>query len=115
MLKVFGRDGGFPFGATHRAMINAGFILVAGELAVFAERNDVEPVAVSVEVIFGEIFIPFNLISGAELFSFGPGFGFDADELNVACVGVFLEEIVAELMKQLKAGAACDIGNGGRG
>ena len=39
MLKVFGRDGGSPFGATHRAVINAGFILVAGELAVLAERK----------------------------------------------------------------------------
>ena len=74
-----------------------------------------EPVAVSVEMIFGEIFIPFDFISGTELFSFGPGFGFDADELNVACVGVFLEEIVAELMKQLKGSAVGDIGNGGWG
>ena len=68
-------------------MIEASFVLVAGELAVFTERNDVEPVAISVEMIFGKIFVPFDFISEAELFSFGPGFGFDADKLNIAIVG----------------------------
>ena len=89
--------------------------MVAGKLAIFTERDDVEPVAISVEVIFGEIFVPFNFISRAEFFGFGPGFRLDADEFNVTSVGVFLEKIVAELMKQLKGGAVGGIGNGGWG
>jgi hypothetical protein len=114
-LKVFGRDGGFPFGAAEWAVIEAGFVLVAGELAVFTERNDVEPVTVGVKVVFGEIFVPFDFIGGAELFGFSPGFRFDTDKFNVAVVGVFLKEIVAELVKELKWSAVGDVSDSGRG
>ena len=83
-------------------MIEASFVLVAGELAVFTERDDVEPVAISVEMIFGKIFVPFDFISGAELFSFGPGFRFDANEFDIAVIGVFLEEIMTKLMEEFE-------------
>ena len=113
MLEIFGRDTGGPGKAAERAVIGAGFVLIAGELAVFTERNDVEPVAVSVEVVFGEIFIPFNAVFRAEFFGFGPGFRFDTDKLDVAGIGVFLEEIVAELVEKFKRGTVLGIFNGG--
>ena len=83
-------------------MIEASFVLVAGELAVFTERDDVEPVTVGIEVIFGEIFVPFYLVFGAKLLGFGPGFRFDANEFNIAVVGVFLEEIMTKLMEEFE-------------
>ena len=114
-LEVFGRDGGFPFGAAEWAVVEAGFVLVAGELAVFTERDDVEPVTVGIEVIFGEIFVPFNLVFRAERFGFGPGFRFDADKFDVAVVGVFLEEVVAELVEEFEWRAIFGISDSGRG
>ena len=79
-------------------MIVAGVVLIAGELAVFTERNDMKPVAVSVEVVFGVFLVPFNTILLAEFVSFSPGFGFDANELDVAGIAVFLDEVMAEFM-----------------
>ena len=96
-------------------MIDAGFVLVAGKLAVFAEGNDVEPVAVGIEVIFGEIFVPFDFIGRTEFLGFSPGFGLNADKLNVAVVGVFLEEVVTELVQEFKRSAIFDISDSGRG
>jgi hypothetical protein len=81
-------------------MVEAGFILVAGELAVFTERNKVEPVAIGIEVVLGEIFVPIDVIGGAKLFGLVPGFGFDADKFNVASVGVFFEQAMAELVEK---------------
>lgn len=100
-LEIFGWNAGFPFGATERAVIKAGLVLITGELAIFAERDDVEPVAISVEMIFGEVFVPFDAIFRAKFFGLGPGFGFDANEFDVASVGVFLDKIVAEFVKKL--------------
>ena len=104
-----------PSSVAEGAVIEESGVLITGKVAVFAERGKMKPIAVAVEVIFGKIFVPFDFISGAELFSFGPGFGFDADKLNIAIVGVFLKEIVAELMKELKWSAVGDVSDGGRG
>ena len=42
-----------------------------------------EVIAVAVEAIFGEIFVVFDAILGAELFGFGPGFGLNLEELDI--------------------------------
>ena len=94
-------------------MIGAGFVLIAGELAIFTEGDDVEPVAIGIEMIFGEVFIPFDVVLWAEFFGFSPGFGFDADELDVAFVGVFIEKEMAELMEEFKLRAVFEVGDGG--
>lgn len=39
-LEVFWRNGAWPFFAAERAVIDAGFVLVASELTIDAERND---------------------------------------------------------------------------
>lgn len=62
-----------PSGAAERAVIGAGVILVAGELAVFTEGGEVEVIAVAVEAIFGEILVVFDAVFIAELVGFGPG------------------------------------------
>ena len=46
-----------PSGAAEGAVISAGVVLIAGELAVFAKRRVVEVVAVAVETVFGEILV----------------------------------------------------------
>jgi len=77
-LVVFGVEAGWPFGAAECAVIDAGFVLVAGEVAIFAERSDVEPIAVSIEVALGGIVVPFDLIFGAKLVGLLPSFRFNA-------------------------------------
>ncbi len=79
-------------------MIVARIVLIAGKLAVFAERNHMKPVAVSVEVVFGKILIPFDAILSAEIVGFLPSFGLDTNELDVAGVGGFFEEGMAKLV-----------------
>ena len=86
-------------------MIEAGFVLVTSELTVFTERDDVKPVAVSIDMVLSEIFVPFDLIGFTELLGFVPGLGFDADEFNVASVGVFVEKIMADFVQKLQRGA----------
>ena len=72
-----------PGGATERAMIEAMAVLVAGELADLAEGGVMEVVAVTIEAIFGEVFIVFDAILRAELFRFGPGFSLNLKELDI--------------------------------
>ncbi len=60
-------------------MIVAGIVLITGKLAVFTERNHMEPVAVSVDMVFGKILIPFDAILGAEVVGFLPSFGLDTN------------------------------------
>ena len=67
-------------------MIEKRRILITGELAIFAERSEMEPVAVGVEVIFGMVFVPFYLVFAAKDLSLFPSFGFDAKQVNVARV-----------------------------
>ena len=73
----------FPRGAAEWAVIVSGFILVAGELAVFAERGRMEVIAVAVEAVFGEIFVVRNAEFFAEFAGFGPGFCFDFKQLDI--------------------------------
>ena len=61
-----------------------------------------EPVAVTVEVIFGEIFVPFYTVVLAEDFGFLPSFRLDTNELDVAGVIVFSEEGMPKLMKEFE-------------
>ena len=72
-----------PGSTAERAMIEAVFVLIAGELADFTERGVVEVVAVAVEAIFGKVLIVFDVVFGAEFFGFGPGFCFDFDKFDV--------------------------------
>ena len=78
-----------PGGAAEWAMISAGVILVAGELADLAEGGVMEVVAVAVEAVFGEILVVFDAVFGAEFFCFGPGFGLDFEEFDVGLVVIF--------------------------
>ena len=78
-LEVFGGEGGRPCGAAERAVVEAGVVLIAGEIAILTERGNVEPVAVGVEMILGEIFVPFDAILRAKLVRLRPGFGFDTE------------------------------------
>ena len=91
-----------PGGTTERAMIAAALVLIARELAVFAERSVVKVVAVAVEAIFGEIFVIFDLIFGAKFFGLSPGFCLDFKEFDVCMIICFAKEIVAELVEKEK-------------
>ena len=79
-------------------MVEAGVVLVTGEVADVAKRGGVEPVAVAVEVVFGVIFIPLDGVAVAELVGFGPGAGFNLNEFDVARVGLVADKIVAEFV-----------------
>ena len=59
-----------------------------------------EPVAVRIEVRFGEIFVPFDAIGGAKFVGFGPGAGFDFDQLDIADVILLADEVVTELVQE---------------
>ena len=64
-------------------MIKQRRVLIAGELAVLAKRSKVEPVAVTVEVVFGEVFVVIDGVVGADVAGAGPGARFDLDEFDV--------------------------------
>ncbi len=93
-----------PGGAAEWAVVGASVILVAGELAVFAERSVVEVIAVAVEAVFGEIFVVFDAIFGAEFLCFSPGARFDFEELDICMVVVLADQIVAELVEKEELG-----------
>lgn len=99
-----------------RAMIFAGVILIAGELAIGAERYGMEPVAVSINVIFGDIFVPSYIVGFTEIFGLLPGFRLDTDELDIASVGVLFEESMTKFVKEFeRSGVVCVIESGRRG
>ena len=75
-----------PGGAAEWAVIGAGVILVAGELAIFTEGGVVEVIAVAIEAVFGEIFVVFDAIFVAELVGFSPGLRFNFEELDIGMV-----------------------------
>ena len=75
-----------PGGTAERAVIGAGVVLVAGELAVFAEGSEVEVVAVAIEAVFGEILVVFDAVFIAELVGFGPGLRFNLEEFDIGMV-----------------------------
>ncbi len=72
-----------PGGAAERAVIAAALVLVARQLADLTERSVVEIITIAVEAIFGDIFVIFDAVFGAEFFGLGPSFGLDFDELDV--------------------------------
>ena len=59
----------------------------------------------------GEIFIPFDAVGLAEVFSFRPGFGLDADEFDVASIRGALDKIVAKFVQELDRGGVFGIKN----
>ena len=85
-------------------MIVAAVVLIAGELAVFTERGEVEIVAITIKAILGEIFVIFEVIFFTEVFSFRPGLGFDFEEFDVRMVICFADEVVAEFMQEKELG-----------
>lgn len=92
-------------------MIDAGFVLVAGELTIDTERNGVQPVAIGIEVILGEVVIPFDVVSLTEVFGLCPGFGLNADEFDVASIRGALDKIVAKFVQELDRGGVFGIKN----
>ncbi len=89
-----------PGGAAEWAVVGAGVILVAGELAVFTEGGEVEVIAVAIEAVFGEIFVVVDVVLGAEFLCFSPGARFDFEELDIRTVVVLADQIVAELVEK---------------
>ena len=88
----------FPGRVTERAVIVAAVVLIAGELTVLAERGVVEIITVAVESILGKIFVVFEAVFFAEVFSFRPGLGFDLEELDICMVICFTDEVMAEFV-----------------
>ena len=88
-----------PGRATERAVVVAAVVLIAGELAVFTERGEVEIVAITIKAILGEIFVVFEAVFFAEVFSFRPGLGFDLEELDICMVICFADEVMAKFMQ----------------
>lgn len=81
-------------------MKGAGGILIAGELAGFAKRSGVEPVAISVEVVFGKIFVVRDVVMGAEFFGLFPSGGFDFQEIDSDLVIGAGDFVVAEFVEE---------------
>ena len=79
-------------------MVDAGVILIAGKVAVLAERGDVKPVAVGIEMILSEVLVPFDAVLCAEFVCFGPSVGFDSQELDITRIIVAFDEVMAELV-----------------
>ena len=75
-----------PGCAAERAMIDAGVVLVAGELADFAKGGEVEVIAVAIEAIFGEIIVVLDAVFGAELLGLVPGLSLNLKEFDVCIV-----------------------------
>lgn len=89
-----------PGGAAERAVIEAVAVLVARELADFAEGSVMEIVAIAVEAVFGKIFVIFYPILATEFFGFGPRFGFNFEKLDIRMVVVLVQEVVTEFVEE---------------
>lgn len=98
VLEVFGGESGWPFGATECTVVDAGVILIASKVAVFAKRGDMKPVAVSIEMILGEALVPFDAVLCAEFVCLRPSVGFDSQELDITRIIVAFDEVMAELV-----------------
>ena len=61
-----------------------------------------KPIAVAVEVIFGEIFVVLYAVAFANFANLCPGLGFDFDEFNIGRVVGFIDKVVAELVQKLE-------------
>ena len=85
-------------------MVVAAVVLIAGELAVFTERGEVEIVAITIKAILGEIFVIFEVIFFTEVFSFRPGLGFDLEELDICMVICFADEVMAKFVQEKELG-----------
>lgn len=79
--------------------------LVAVNLADWAERSSVEPIAVTVEFGLNKIFVPADMIFYSEFFSRGPGVRFNTKQGDVASVICVMVQAVAELVQELKVWA----------
>lgn len=61
-----------------------------------------KPIAVTVEVIFGEIFVVLYVVAFANFANLCPGLGFDFDEFNIGSVVGFIDKVVAEFVQKLE-------------
>ncbi len=62
-------------------------------------------------MILSEVVVPFYVVSFAEIFGLFPGFGLDADELDVASIRGALDKIVAKFVQELDRGGVFGIEN----
>ena len=108
---MVGRNAGRPACTAKWAMITAGIVLIAGEIAILAKRNDVKPIAICIEMVFGKITVPSDAISWTKLGSLLPSGGFDADKLNVARVRILVNKKMTELMQKFEWGGGSCIKN----
>lgn len=97
---IFGATRAGPCFVTEGAVVGAGVILVAGEVAVWTEGGLIEIVAIAVETILGVVFVPFDVIVGGEFFGLLPGERFDLDELDVRGKIRTMNNIVADFVEQ---------------
>jgi hypothetical protein len=61
-----------------------------------------KPIAVTVEVIFGEIFVVLYSVAFANFANLCPGLGLDFDEFNIGSVVGFIDKVVAEFVQELE-------------
>lgn len=83
-----------------RAVIFAFVVLVASNVTDRAKRGRIEVIAVAVEMILGEILVPFDVIFWTEFFGFIPGERFDFEKLNIRGKIRTMNNVVAELVEQ---------------
>ena len=95
---LFWRDARWPRGAAESTMVEARAILVAGKIAIAAKGSFVEPVAVTVEVIFGKVFVVFDAVVGRDGTSFGPGERLDFYKFDIGGKIVLFDQIMTEFM-----------------
>lgn len=80
------------------AAVGVVFVGEAGATAGGTEGAGVEPVAVAVKAIFGEIVVPNYAVARTEAFGFFPGKRFDLEEFDVFFVVVLLYEVMTDLV-----------------
>lgn len=110
-LELVGRDAGRPTCATKWAMVIAGIVLIAGKIAILTKRNDVKPVAICIEMIFGKVAIPSDVVGWTKLGSLLPSGGFDANKLDVASVRILMNKKMSELVQKFERGGGDCIKN----
>ena len=72
-------------------MVVAVVVLVASKLTVFTEGRIVKIVAVTVDAVFGKVFVVGDLIAIAEFASLCPGFGLDFKEFDISRIICFAD------------------------
>ncbi len=92
-------------------MIKAGVVLVASKIAILTERNKMEPIAVSIEMILSEVAVPGDIVNLAKVSGLLPSGSFDTDKLNVASIGIFVNKKMSKLVQKFERGSRSCIKN----